>query len=125
MRDIAAEIRSTVVPPGAVAIWWLGQFSFVGKGQGRTLGFDLYLSDYPGNVTRSYPPPVRPSDLRGLDLSDAYLRQADLRGVDLRETRLEGASLFEARISGAYFPGELRAEEITLSLLHGTRLRYG
>ena len=68
---------------------------------------------------------LRKADLRGLDLSDAYLRQADLRGVDLRETRLEGASLFEARISGAYFPQEVRAEEITLSLLHGTRLRYG
>ncbi|MCU0765930.1 MAG: pentapeptide repeat-containing protein [Gammaproteobacteria bacterium] len=68
---------------------------------------------------------LRKADLRGLDLSDAYLRQADLRGVDLRETRLEGASLFEARISGAFFPPELRAEEITLSLLHGTRLRYG
>ena len=68
MRDIAAEIRTTVVPSGAVAIWWLGQFSFVIKGQGRTLGFDLYLSDYPGNVTRSYPPLVRPGRLKGLDL---------------------------------------------------------
>ena len=68
MRDIAAEIRSTVVPSGAVAIWWLGQLSFVVKGQGRTLGFDLYLSDYPGNVNRSYPPLVQPAELRGLDL---------------------------------------------------------
>ena len=68
MRDIAAEIRSTVVPPGGVAIWWLGQFSFVVKGQGRTLAFDLYLSDYPGNVSRSYPPLVRPAELKGLDL---------------------------------------------------------
>jgi len=68
VRDIAAEIRTTVVPSGAVAIWWLGQFGFVIKGQGRTLGFDLYLSDYPGNVTRSYPPLVRPGELKGLDL---------------------------------------------------------
>jgi L-ascorbate 6-phosphate lactonase len=68
VRDIAAEIRSTVVPSGAVAIWWLGQFSFVVKGQERTLGLDLYLSDYPGNVTRSYPPLVQPADLTGLDL---------------------------------------------------------
>jgi L-ascorbate metabolism protein UlaG (beta-lactamase superfamily) len=68
VRDIAAEIRSTVVPSGAVAIWWLGQLSFVIKGQGRTLGFDLYLSDYPGNVSRSYPPLVQPAELRGLDL---------------------------------------------------------
>ncbi len=68
MRDIAAEIRSTVVPPGAVALWWLGQLSFVLKGQRRTLAFDLYLSDYPGNVTRAYPPPVPAEAMRGLDL---------------------------------------------------------
>jgi L-ascorbate metabolism protein UlaG (beta-lactamase superfamily) len=68
VRDIAAEIGSTVVPPGAVAIWWLGQLSFVVKGQGRTLGFDLYLSDYPGDVNRTYPPLVQPAELCGLDL---------------------------------------------------------
>jgi uncharacterized protein YjbI with pentapeptide repeats len=68
---------------------------------------------------------LREIDPRGLDLSDAYLRQADLRGLDLRETRLEGASIYGAKISGAYFPAGLSADEITLSLLHGTRLRYG
>lgn len=68
MRDIAAEIRTTVVPPGAVAIWWLGQFSFVVKGQQRTLAFDLYLSNYPGNVTRSYAPPLDPGKLTDVDL---------------------------------------------------------
>ena len=68
MRDIAAEIRATAVPAGAVALWWLGQFSFVLKGQGCTLGLDLYLSDYPGNVTRSYPPLVKPTEMSGLDL---------------------------------------------------------
>jgi uncharacterized protein YjbI with pentapeptide repeats len=67
---------------------------------------------------------LRDIDPRGLDLGDAYLRQADLRGLDLRETRLVGASIYGAKISGAYFPAELSAEEITLSLLHGTRMRY-
>jgi uncharacterized protein YjbI with pentapeptide repeats len=67
---------------------------------------------------------LRDIDPRGLDLRDAYLRQADLRGLDLRETRLEGASIYGAKISGAYFPHELSADEITLSLLHRTRLRY-
>jgi uncharacterized protein YjbI with pentapeptide repeats len=72
---------------------------------------------------------LRHADLRGLlavglDMQDCYLRQADLRGVDLRETRLEGASINGAKISGTYFPAELAAEEITLSLLHGTRMRY-
>jgi L-ascorbate metabolism protein UlaG (beta-lactamase superfamily) len=68
MRDIAGEIRTTTPPPGAIALWWLGQHSFVVKGQSRTLVFDLYLSDFPGGAPRNYPPPVRPADLTGLDL---------------------------------------------------------
>ncbi len=60
----------------------------------------------------------------GLDLSDCYFRQADLRGVDFRKARLEGASLHGARIAGAYFPPELSADEIQLSVVRGTRLRY-
>jgi uncharacterized protein YjbI with pentapeptide repeats len=67
---------------------------------------------------------LRKLDARGLDFRDCYLRQADLRGVDLSETNLEGASINAAKISGAYFPKELSAEEITLSLTHGTRMRY-
>ncbi len=68
MRNIPAEIRATVVPDGAVALWWLGQHSFVAKGGVRTLAFDLYLSDFPGNVTRAYPSPVQPEALDGLDV---------------------------------------------------------
>ena len=74
------------------------------------------------------------SDLRGLDLrgmaadaldfSGCYLRQADLRGLNLSTCRLEGASIHAAKIAGVYFPLELSPEEITLSLLHGTRMRY-
>lgn len=67
---------------------------------------------------------LRELDATGLDLGDTYLRQADLRGVDLRETNLEGASINGAKISGAYLPAQLSADEITLSLLHGTRMRY-
>jgi uncharacterized protein YjbI with pentapeptide repeats len=67
---------------------------------------------------------LRKLDARGLDLRDCYLRQADLRGVDLSEANLEGASINAAKISGAYFPKALAAEEINLSLLHGTRMRY-
>ncbi|MFO7636044.1 MAG: GNAT family N-acetyltransferase [Clostridia bacterium] len=40
------------------------------------------------------------------------------------ETRLDGASINAAKVSGTLFPRELSAEEITLSLLHGTRMRY-
>lgn len=67
---------------------------------------------------------LRQLDARGLDLSDCYFRQTDLRGVDLSEANLEGASINAAKISGAYFPAELSAEELMLSLSHGTRMRY-
>ena len=61
----------------------------------------------------------------GLDFSNSYFRQADLRGVDFSHCdSLEGASIHGAKISGAYFPREIRAEEILLSLEHGIRLRY-
>lgn len=73
-------------------------------------------------------------DFRGLDLrelnaqridfTDAYFRSADLRGVDFRSSLLEGASLAHAQISGAYFPAELSADEILMSVNFGTRLRY-
>lgn len=67
---------------------------------------------------------LRGLDADGLDLRDSYLRQSDLRSVDFRKTHLEGASINAAKISGAYFPAELTANEIELSLLHGTRMRY-
>ncbi|GAC1034501.1 pentapeptide repeat-containing protein [Pseudomonas sp. No.21] len=68
-------------------------------------------------------------DLRGLDatridFTGAYFRGSDLRGLDLREASLEGASLAHAQISGAYFPTELAADEILMSVNFGTRLRY-
>jgi uncharacterized protein YjbI with pentapeptide repeats len=70
----------------------------------------------------------RGSDLRGLDaygldLRDCYFRDADLRGVDLRQALLEGASLGSAKISGVFFPDDISAEEIRLSVELGTRLR--
>ena len=58
-----------------------------------------------------------------LDLSGCYFRQADLRGVDLSACQLAGASLHSAKISGVLFPNSLSAEEINLSLMHGTRMR--
>lgn len=67
---------------------------------------------------------LRKLDARGLDLRDCYFRQTDLRGVDLSQSNLQGASINAAKISGAYFPVELDANEIMLSLTHGTRMRY-
>jgi uncharacterized protein YjbI with pentapeptide repeats len=73
-------------------------------------------------------------DFRGLDLrkldasrvrfTDAYFRGADLRGLDLRDTCMQGASIAHAQISGTYFPAELSADEILMSVNFGTRLRY-
>lgn len=72
---------------------------------------------------------LRGVDLRGanlldVDLSGAYCRNADLRGLDLSRTNLRGASLADAKISGVLFPPDLPAEEIRLSVEHGTRMRY-
>ena len=61
----------------------------------------------------------------GLDFSDSYFRQADLRGIDFSQCiSLEGASIHGAKISGVYFPTALSADEVLLSLEHGTRMRY-
>jgi uncharacterized protein YjbI with pentapeptide repeats len=59
----------------------------------------------------------------GLNLCGGYFRQADLRGVDLSTCELAGASIHGAKISGVLFPKSLSADEIQLSLLHGTRMR--
>ncbi|HEY9198810.1 MAG TPA: pentapeptide repeat-containing protein [Gammaproteobacteria bacterium] len=61
----------------------------------------------------------------GLDLSNCYFRQTDLRGIDLSTSKLLGASIHGAKISGVFFPPDLPAEEILMSLEHGTRMRYG
>lgn len=67
---------------------------------------------------------LRDLDADKIDFSDAYFRSADLRGVDLRTASMEGASIAHAQISGAYFPVELSADEILMSVNFGTRLRY-
>ncbi|MDP3976526.1 MAG: pentapeptide repeat-containing protein [Pseudomonas sp.] len=67
---------------------------------------------------------LRAIDARHINFSGAYFRGTDLRGLDLREALLEGASLAHAQISGAYFPADLSADEILMSVNFGTRLRY-
>jgi uncharacterized protein YjbI with pentapeptide repeats len=87
------------------------------------------------NARKSANPTVRLADcdfrhldVRGLDavliLATAIFAPADLHGIDFSKATLAGASLNGARISGALFPAELAAQEIVLSLGHGTRLRY-
>lgn len=67
---------------------------------------------------------LRDLDTSGIDFRDAYFRASDLRGLDLQNVPLEGASLAHAQISGTYFPRELSADEILMSVKFGTRLRY-
>lgn len=62
-------------------------------------------------------------DASGLDMSGCYFRLADLRGIDFSRTKLDGASLHDAKISGVYFPKEFSSDEITMSLIRGTRIR--
>jgi uncharacterized protein YjbI with pentapeptide repeats len=78
---------------------------------------ELKSGDYRGRDLRNM-------NAAGLDFSNAYFRNADLSGIDFRSTNLEGASLLDAKLSGTYFPRELSAQEIRLSLDTGTRLRY-
>lgn len=78
---------------------------------------ELKNGDYRGRDLRNM-------NAAGLDFSNSYFRNADLSGIDFRETNLEGASLLDAKLSGTYFPAELSAQEIRLSLETGTRLRY-
>lgn len=66
---------------------------------------------------------LKGANLQDLDLSGAYFKNADLRGQDFRGCNLDGCSLLNAKISGVYFPNCYSADEITLSVLHGTRLR--
>ncbi len=63
-------------------------------------------------------------DASGVDFSGCYFRQADLRGIDFSEANLRGASINGSKVSGAYFPKQLTALEVELSLIHGTRMRY-
>jgi uncharacterized protein YjbI with pentapeptide repeats len=78
---------------------------------------NLCSGDYRGRDLRNM-------DASGLDFRDSYFRNTDLRGIDFRQSNLEGASLIDAKVSGTYFPDEVSAEEIRLSLDTGTRLRY-
>ena len=67
---------------------------------------------------------LRGLDAAGIDFTDCYFRAADLPGVDFSQACLVGASINGARSSGGFFPVELSANEISLSIQHGTRMRY-
>lgn len=70
-------IQKTTVPPGHIALWWLGQAGFIIKSPGdKIVALDPYLSnsckalgDEAGfNMDRLVPPPLAPNELAGIDL---------------------------------------------------------
>ncbi len=67
---------------------------------------------------------LRGLDAKGINFENSYFRQANLAGLNLNYCQLEGASIRGANISGVLFPKELTADEIVMSLNHGTRMRY-
>ena len=66
---------------------------------------------------------LRGLNAKGIDFSGCYFRAADLRGIDFSHANLDGASLASAQISGCYFPKNIEAAEILLSVDKGARMR--
>jgi L-ascorbate 6-phosphate lactonase len=79
--DLAEEIRNTIVPEGAVALWNLGQAGAFLKGAADeggkpipTVAIDPYLTrqieleEPDTEFIREYDPPITPTDLAGVDL---------------------------------------------------------
>ncbi|PCI73418.1 MAG: hypothetical protein COB38_00710 [Gammaproteobacteria bacterium] len=72
-------------------------------------------------------------DFRGLDLrglnadginfDGCYFRATDLRGIDFSKASLDGASLASAQISGCFFPKNINALEVYVSVEKGIRMR--
>ena len=88
-----------------------------GSGTGGVVKSDTGTLDILMTATYNGPTTVNGGTLR-------FTNNADLSGIDFRDTNLEGASLLDAKLSGTYFPAEISATEIRLSLDTGTRLRY-
>lgn len=85
------------------------------KAKGET--FDLTYCDFRGINLQGI-------DADNIDFTGSYFRQTDLRGIDFSNSNLQGCSINNAQIFGCYFPKEITADEINLSLNHGTRIRY-
>ncbi len=66
---------------------------------------------------------LRGLNAKGINFSGCYFRAADLRGIDFSHANLDGVSLAAAQISGCYFPKNIDANEILVSVEKGTRMR--
>ena len=67
---------------------------------------------------------LKGANLSNVNLRNCYLRDADLSGQDLRNHDMDGCSLQRAKVSGTYFPSDISATEIRLSLEFGIRMRH-
>jgi L-ascorbate 6-phosphate lactonase len=74
--DLAREIAETTVPPGGLAVWWLGQSGYLLKSRSGLLAVDLYLSEH---LTRKYEATERPH----VRMTRSPIGGGDLRGIDL------------------------------------------
>jgi uncharacterized protein YjbI with pentapeptide repeats len=63
------------------------------------------------------------TEINKVDVRGSYMRDADLRGLDIRAWDMEGCSLYHAKISGAFFPANISAQELHNSIQLGTRMR--
>src|SRR5437868_1749273 len=69
--EVARDVAAAPVPEGAVALWWIGQGSFIFKGSdGTVFAVDPYLSDVGAKranpTPRQFPPPILPEELAAL-----------------------------------------------------------
>jgi L-ascorbate metabolism protein UlaG (beta-lactamase superfamily) len=76
MNRLIKEINDTVVEPGSINIWWIGQEGYVVKSRDLIIYIDPYLSTYAERITRGMPnehirmmqPPMRPEEVTNADL---------------------------------------------------------
>ncbi len=66
---------------------------------------------------------LRGLNAKGVNFSGCYFRAADLRGIDFSESHMDGVSLAAAQVSGCYFPKNIAATEIWVSVDKGIRMR--
>lgn len=75
-EKLIAEINQTSLPHYTIAIWYLGQSSFVIKGDDTVIYVDPYLSDFleiyakgkPDEDKRRFLPPLKPEQVTNADL---------------------------------------------------------
>jgi hypothetical protein len=126
--DMTVETDFTTKPGALDALEPVGEAEVMARmlREGRVATFNTRVSENgPADLTNANlrMADLRGADLKGASLKGAYLRAADLRGQDLSSCDMEGASIGAAKISGVFFPTNLSADEITMSVAHGTRMR--